>query len=74
MMKFIYCALPLMATSVVMFIEMNPDRPWWLIPFAGAQILLLAARSMEDKLDEKIRELERKVDEMSKGGSLDGRA
>lgn len=69
MMKFIYCALPLMAASVVIFIEMNPDRPWWLIPFAGAQILLLIARDVEDKLDRKIRELERKLDELSEGGN-----
>ena len=73
-MRFVYWAVPLMSFSVVMFFKINSDRPWWIIPYMVAQILLLIADDKEKDTYKKIRELERKVDELSKGGSLDERA
>ena len=62
-----------MSFSIIMYVEMKSDKPWWLIPFAVAQILILVARHIEEKQDKKIRELERKVDELSKGGRDESR-
>ena len=70
-MRFVYWAMPLMSFSVVMFFEINSDRPWWIIPFMVSQILLLIAIDKEKDNVKKIRELERKLDALSKGGSLD---
>ena len=55
-----------MSFSIVMYVERLGNRPWWIIPFAVANILLLLAWDKADATDKKIKELEREVDELSK--------
>ena len=54
-----------MSFSIIMYVERWGNRPWWIIPFAVANILLLLAWDKADATDKKIKELKQQVAELS---------